>query len=167
ELIEDWRERLEEGIRRQPLAERTGLLERLLIAHESYDEIMAAWAEEVRRRLAEMDAGLTEFIPGEDVLAELRASVADAEKDWQPPPVPEDIEDIEEEALHLGHDDFYTLLVSVEAELPPDVDPTWRADIRTRIQAVPVQIARRYREQEERGGYSEDPALLNNTPDVP
>lgn len=167
ELIEDWRERLEEGIRRQPLTERTGLLERLIVAHESYDEIMAAWAEEVRRRLAEVDAGLTEFIPAEEVLAELRARVADAEENWQPPPVPEDIDDIEDQALHLEHDDFYALLVNVEAELPPDVDPAWRADIRARIQAVPAEIERRYREQEENGGYPEGPAILDGPGDSP
>ena len=107
ELIEDWRERLEEGIRRQPVKERAALLERLIVAHESYDEIMASWADEVRRRLAEVDAGPTEFIPGEEVLAELRAWVADEDENWQPPPVPEDIDDIEDQALHLTHDDFF------------------------------------------------------------
>lgn len=157
ERIEDWRERLEEGIRRQPVADRTALLERLIVAHESYEEIMAAWAAEVRRRVAGMEAGRTEFIPGEVVLAELRARVEDAEKDWLPPPVPEDINDIEDQALHLMHDDFFALLVNVEAELPPEIDPEWRTDIRARIAAVPAEIERRYREQEQAGGDPENP----------
>lgn len=148
ELIEDWRERLEEGIRRQPGKERAALLERLIVAHESYEEIMESWAAEVRRRIAEYDAGETESIPGEVVLAELRAIVAAADRNWQPPPVPDDIEDIEEQALHLDNDDFYLLLVNVEAELPPEIDPHWRADIRVRIQAVPAEIERRYHAEE-------------------
>ena len=42
--------------------------------------------------------------------------------------------------------------MNVEAELPPEVDPNWRADIHARIQAVPAEIERRYREEEEAGG---------------
>lgn len=149
ELIEDWRERLEEGIRRQPVEERAALLERLIVAHESYYAIMGSWAVEVRRRMAQYDAGETEFIPGEEVLAELRTMVAGAEENWQPPPVPENVGDIEDQALDLTHDDFYALLVNVEAELPAEVDPRWRANIRARIQAVPAEIERRYREEEQ------------------
>ncbi|HST59094.1 MAG TPA: addiction module protein [Longimicrobium sp.] len=167
ELIEDWRERLEEGVRRHPAEKRAALLERLLVAHESYEEIMASWGAEVERRLKEADAGEAEWIPMEVVLEKMRAKREAAAADWRPPPVPKRLDDLEDQALHLGHDDFCALLVNVEAELPPDVDPTWRADIRARIQAVPVEIARRYREQEERGGYSEEPALPNDTPDVP
>ena len=123
------------------------MLERLIVAHESYEEITESWAAEVRRRIAEYDAGETEGIPMEVVLAEMRAMVAEGEKNWQPPPVPDDMEDIEEQALHLTHDDFYTLLVNVEAGLPSGIDPHWRADIRARIQAVPAKIERRHREQ--------------------
>ena len=47
------------------------------------------------------------------------------------------------------HDDFYALLVNVEADLPQELDPHWRADIRARIHAVPAEIERRYREKEE------------------
>ncbi len=148
ELIEDWRERLEEGIRRQPVHERVGLLERLLVAHESYYEILAKWVAVAEQRLAEYKAGLTEWVDAEEVLAEMSAALEDAEKDWQPPPVPEDIDEIEDQALHLPNDDFYALLVNVEAELPPETDPHWRADIRARIHAVPAEIERRYREQD-------------------
>lgn len=151
-MIEDWRERVEEGIRRQPLKERAALLERLIVTHESYEEIMASWADEVRRRLAEYEAGNAEWIPAEEVLADLRAMAAEAAENWQPPPVPEDITDIEDQALHLTDDDFHALLVNVEAELPPEVDPHWRADIRARIHAVPAEFERRYREEDEAGG---------------
>jgi hypothetical protein len=154
ELIEDWRERLEEGIRRQPVEERMGLLERLLAAHESYEQIMESWAAEIERRLAAI-AEETGFIPAEEVMAKMRTKVAAAEKNWQPPPVPEDIDNIEDQALHLTHDDFFALLVNVQAELPPDIDPHWRDDIRARIQAVPAEIERRYREAES-GGNTED-----------
>lgn len=137
-MIEGWRERLEEGIRRQPLPERTALLERLIVAHESHEEIMASWADEVRRRLAEYEAGKTEWVPTEEVLAKLRAATAKARENWKPPPVPANIDDIEDQAFHLTHDDFYALLVNVEAELPPEIDARWRE--------------RRYREQEAAGG---------------
>lgn len=147
ELIEDWRERLEEGIRRQPVHERVALLERLIVAHESYDEIREAWIAEAERRLDDYKAGLTESVDAEEVLAKLAAMDRDAEENWQPPPVPRDMRDIEEQALHLEHDCFYALLVNVEAELPADVDPHWRSDIRARIHAVPDDIERRYREE--------------------
>lgn len=70
----------------------------------------------------------------------------------EPPPVPDTLDKIKDEALHLPHDDFDALLATLESELPADLDPVWRADIRTRIQAVPEDIRRRYREQEENGG---------------
>lgn len=165
ELIEDWRERLEEGIRRQPAEERAALLERLVVAHESYEEIMESWIPEIERRIASIEAGETEFIPMEEVLAELRETVRRSAEHWRPPPVPEDIFDIEDQALHLTHDDFFALLLNVEAELPPETDPLWRADIRTRIQAVPVEIARRYREQEEAGGSLPFPLPRRNQTD--
>jgi hypothetical protein len=155
DLIEDWRERLEEGIRRQPVKARMALLERLLAAHESYEEIMALWDAEVERRIAEFDSHEVEGIPAEVVLAKLRAMREEAEKDWQPPPVPDDIDDIEDQALHLMNDEFCALLVNVEAELPPEIDPEWRTGIRARIQAVPAEFEKRYRAQEEYDGYSE------------
>ena len=36
-------------------------------------EVEAAWDEEIRRRLAELDAGTAELIPADEVFAELRA----------------------------------------------------------------------------------------------
>jgi hypothetical protein len=165
-MFDDWRKRIEAGARRHPAGARAALLERLLIAHESYEEIMESWAAEAQRRVKESDAGEVEGLPLEVALAGMREQIA-ASASWQPPPVPEDIEDIEDQALHLTHDDFYALLVNVEAELPPGVDPDWRADIRARIQAVPAEIGRRYREQEERGGSAAEREQVHDTPDLP
>lgn len=36
-------------------------------------EIDAAWAEEIERRIRDIDEGKVELIPGDEVLAELRA----------------------------------------------------------------------------------------------
>ena len=36
-------------------------------------EVERAWEEEIRRRLAELDAGTAELIPADEVFAELRA----------------------------------------------------------------------------------------------
>jgi hypothetical protein len=147
EPILDWRERLEAGARRLSVEDRITLLERLLVAHESYEEIMAAWAVEVRRRI-ESITDETEFIPMEEVLAELDEMTSNV-ADWQPPPIPEALDEIEDQALHLEHDDFFAFLVNLETELPSEIDPSWRATIQARIRAVPIEIERRYREQDE------------------
>jgi len=42
-------------------------------AHPSLKEVEAAWSEEIKRRLAEIDAGTVELIPWEEVRAELFA----------------------------------------------------------------------------------------------
>jgi putative addiction module component (TIGR02574 family) len=150
-MDDDWRERLEEGIRRLPVPQRAALIERLVVAHESYEEIMESWAVEIQRRIAEIDEDETRFVPMEEVFAKLRAR-KEAITDWQPPPVPDNIVEIEEQALHLTNDDFFGLLVHAESELPRDFDPRWRTDIRRRIEAIPAEIERRYREQDTAGG---------------
>lgn len=148
EPILDWRERLEAGARRLPVENRITLLERLLVAHESYEEIMASWDAEARRRV-ESITDETQFIPMEEVIDKIRARTANV-ADWQPPPIPEGLDEIEDEALHLEHDDFFAFLVTVETELPPDVVPSWREAIQRRVNAVPIEIDRRYSEQDER-----------------
>ena len=40
---------------------------------ESEAEVAAAWGEEIKRRLDEIDSGQVEMIPGEVVLAEMEA----------------------------------------------------------------------------------------------
>jgi putative addiction module component (TIGR02574 family) len=52
---------------------RARLAEMLLISLDEEDEIEAAWGEEIERRVQEIDSGQVELIPGEQVMAELRA----------------------------------------------------------------------------------------------
>jgi len=61
-----------------PSPERAELAALLIASLEDdlYDdraEVERAWDEEIRRRLAELDAGLAELIPADEVFAELRA----------------------------------------------------------------------------------------------
>lgn len=46
-------------------------------AADDSDDVEHAWAEEIQRRLAEVDAGTAELIPAEVVFAELRARSRD------------------------------------------------------------------------------------------
>lgn len=56
-----------------PPEERVRLAERLLATvHEVDAEVDAAWDEEIKRRLAEIDNGTVELIPAEEVFAEVR-----------------------------------------------------------------------------------------------
>lgn len=56
-----------------PAADRVRLAEELLATvHESDDEIEAAWDEEIRLRIADIDAGTAKLIPAEEVFAEVR-----------------------------------------------------------------------------------------------
>jgi putative addiction module component (TIGR02574 family) len=61
-----------------PSHERARLAHRLIVsldedANENPAEVERAWEEEIRRRLAELEAGTAELIPAEEVFAELRA----------------------------------------------------------------------------------------------
>lgn len=152
-MADDWRERLETGALRLPLHERTELIERLVVAHERFDEIMASWDAEIARRIEEVDSGRAELIPMEVTLAKLRAMLAKAPRKAKPR-IPEGIDEIEDSALHLPNDDFYLLVTSLEAALPAEVDPTWRADIQRRIAAIPAEVERRYRYHN--GGWRDD-----------
>jgi hypothetical protein len=86
-----------------------------------------------------------EWIPAEVVLAELEQMAEEAPEDPDPP-IPTTFGEIERHALYLPNDDFYLLLVSLEAALPGEVDPVWRAGIQRRIAAIPAEVERRYRE---------------------
>ena len=68
---------LAEELSRQALAlppeERVRLAEELLATVQQEDaEVEAAWDEELKRRIAEIDAGTARLIPAEDVFAEIR-----------------------------------------------------------------------------------------------
>ncbi len=74
---------LEEQALRLPPKERGELIHRLIVSLESDPEdspeaIAQAWDEEIARRVADMDAGKTVWIPAEDVLARLDALIKNA-----------------------------------------------------------------------------------------
>ena len=54
---------------------RAELIERLIDTVLPSPPLHPAWEAEIERRVAEMDAGLTKFIPAEEVMAELRAMI--------------------------------------------------------------------------------------------
>ena len=56
-------------------AERSRLLDRLLASLDPDPEWEEAWAKEVDRREAEMAAGRATWLPGEEVVARLRANL--------------------------------------------------------------------------------------------
>jgi putative addiction module component (TIGR02574 family) len=58
--------------------ERAQLAHRLIVSldddvEDDPAEVERAWEDEIRRRLAEVDAGTAELIPAEEVFAELRS----------------------------------------------------------------------------------------------
>lgn len=56
--------------------ERIQLAENLLATVQEVDEeVEAAWDEEIRRRIAEIDSGTAKLIPSEEVFAELRRMI--------------------------------------------------------------------------------------------
>ncbi|HKY02558.1 MAG TPA: addiction module protein [Burkholderiales bacterium] len=65
--------------------ERDELIHRLIVSLEGEPEdtpeaIAQAWDEEISRRVAEMEAGHTTSIPGEQVFAEIRALIQNHRK---------------------------------------------------------------------------------------
>jgi putative addiction module component (TIGR02574 family) len=151
-IADEWRKRIEAGALRLPLHQRAALIERLVVAHESYDEIMASWDGEIARRIEEIDSGRAKLIPMEVTMAKLRAMIAKAPR--REPRIPAGIEEVEDHALHLPNDDFYLLLVNLEAALPTEVDSAWRTDMQRRIAAIPAEMERRY--QYDNGGWRND-----------
>ena len=55
--------------------DRSHLLDRLVASLESDSEIAGAWALEAERRDAEIEAGQAALVPGEEILARLRAQL--------------------------------------------------------------------------------------------
>jgi putative addiction module component (TIGR02574 family) len=60
--------------------ERAELAERLLESVNDAPPLSLAWRAEIERRLADLDAGRTETIPGEQVFAETRALIESRRK---------------------------------------------------------------------------------------
>jgi putative addiction module component (TIGR02574 family) len=68
-------EKLEaEALKLAPV-ERAALAQRLLASLEEDTEIEEAWAEEVERRIAEVESGSVQLIPIEEALARVRAAL--------------------------------------------------------------------------------------------
>ena len=56
-----------------PPADRVRLAEELFASvYEPDDEVKAAWDEEIRIRISDIDAGIAKLIPAEEVFAEVR-----------------------------------------------------------------------------------------------
>lgn len=66
---------LEAEVLSLPAAERSRLLDRLLASLDPDAEWEEAWASEADRREAEIAAGRAAWLPGEEVLARLRATL--------------------------------------------------------------------------------------------
>jgi len=63
-----------------PPKERGELIHRLIVSLEGEPEdspeaIAKAWDEEIARRVADMEAGRTEWIPADEVMAQLRGKI--------------------------------------------------------------------------------------------
>ncbi|MES1992921.1 MAG: addiction module protein [Pseudomonadota bacterium] len=66
-----------------PLKERGELAHRLIVSLDGKpegtpEEIAEAWNEEIARRVEDMDAGRTQWIPADEVMARLRAKISAA-----------------------------------------------------------------------------------------
>jgi len=76
-------EKLEEQALQLPPEERGQLIHRLIVSLDGEpdgtpEEIAQAWNEEIARRVADMDAGRTQWIPADEVMARLRAKISKA-----------------------------------------------------------------------------------------
>ena len=56
--------------------ERARLVDALVASLESDADVERAWDEEIRRRIRDIDAGVTKLIPGEEVLKEVEVEIA-------------------------------------------------------------------------------------------
>lgn len=66
-------EELSSQARKLTAADRVRLAEELLVSvREPKDEVEAAWDEEIRLRIADIDAGTAKLIPAEEVFTQVR-----------------------------------------------------------------------------------------------
>ena len=68
-------EKLEAEALKLTPGERAALAQRLLASLEEDTEIEDAWAQEVERRIAEVESGAVQVIPIEEALARVRAAL--------------------------------------------------------------------------------------------
>lgn len=74
-------EELESQALQLPPQERSKLIHRLIVSldgepEESPEVIAKAWDEEIARRIADMEAGRTQWIPAEEVFKEIDAIIS-------------------------------------------------------------------------------------------
>jgi putative addiction module component (TIGR02574 family) len=55
--------------------DRAQLAQRLLASLDRDPDAVAAWDDEIRRRIAEVEAGLVEMLPAEEVLSNARSQL--------------------------------------------------------------------------------------------
>lgn len=55
-----------------PSEQRAKLAERLIASLDRDPEVEAAWAQEIKRRIADLEAGLVDTIPAEEALEQIR-----------------------------------------------------------------------------------------------
>ena len=67
-----------EDARQLPIGEVNWLIESLLLdgKNETEEAIEAAWDSEIKNRIDEIDAGVVELVPGEQVRAEMIANLS-------------------------------------------------------------------------------------------
>ncbi len=66
-------EKLEAEVLSLTAPQRAHLVEKLIASLDAEPDIENAWAEEVERRHAEVEAGAVELLPGAETIARLRA----------------------------------------------------------------------------------------------
>jgi putative addiction module component (TIGR02574 family) len=69
------RQKIEDEVLRLPKEERAQLIRRLILSLDSPsdEELRADWLHEARRRAEELDQGVVQAVPGEEVMRKARA----------------------------------------------------------------------------------------------
>ena len=69
------RQKIEDEVLRLPKEERVQLIRRLILSLDSPsdEELRADWLHEARRRAEELDQGVVQVVPGEEVMRKARA----------------------------------------------------------------------------------------------
>ncbi|MDP2793903.1 MAG: addiction module protein [Sulfurisoma sp.] len=55
------------------IADRSRLVEKLIVSFDTEPDVESAWATEVERRYAEIESGAVSLLPGAETLARLKA----------------------------------------------------------------------------------------------
>lgn len=69
-------EELEAEVLQLPPADRSHLLERLIVSLDADADVEEAWEREADRREAELESGAVTAVPGHEVMARLRSRLA-------------------------------------------------------------------------------------------